>query len=219
MLFFIIIKHNSKRIKKKNFKKIGNKQLWQHLILNLKGETVFVDTDSEIILNKCKKYYPWVTAYARDKKFIRLENLKNASPTLGMIRNFLIKYSKYDNDVIVTTHVTSPFLKIKTIKDAAKKLKNYDSVAAVTKDYNFAWIENKKKKFIPINFNPEIITKTQNLSPIIQSNGAFFIFKKKTFMKYNNRIGKKPFYYEINYPEALEIDTYDDLYLARKICK
>ena len=25
--------------------------------------------------------------------------------------------------------------------------------------------------------------------------------------------------YEINYPEALEIDTYDDLYLARKICK
>ena len=136
-----------------------------------------------------------------------------------MIRNFLIKYSKNDNDVIVTTHVTSPFLKIKTIKDAAKKLKNYDSVAAITKDYNFAWLENKKKKFIPINFDPKIITKTQNLNPIIQSNGAFFIFKKKTFMKYNNRIGKKPFYYEINYPEALEIDTYDDLYLARKICK
>ena len=93
-------------------------------------------------MNKCKKYFPWVTAYARDKNFIRLENSKNASPTLGMIRNFLIKYSKNDNDVIVTTHVTSPFLKIKTIKDAAKKLKNYDSVAAVTKDYNFAWLEN-----------------------------------------------------------------------------
>ena len=44
---------------------------------------------------------------------------------------------------------------------------------------------------------------------------SLFIFKKKTFMKYNNRIAK-PFYYEINYPEALEIDTYDDLYLARK---
>ncbi len=219
MIFFIIIKHNSLRIKKKNFKKVGNKQLWQHLIYNLKGEKVFIDTDSKIILNKCKKYFPWVTAYPRDKNFIRLENSKNASPTLGMIRNFLIKYSKNDNDVIVTTHVTSPFLKIKTIKDAAKKLKNYDSVAAITKDYNFAWLENKKKKFIPINFDPKIITKTQNLNPIIQSNGAFFIFKKKTFMKYNNRIGKKPFYYEINYPEALEIDTYDDLYLARKICK
>ena len=219
MIFFIIIKHDSERIRKKNFKKIGKHQLWQHLILKLKGKKVFIDTDSKTILKKCKKDYPWVTVYLREKKFIDLEKVKNASPTLGMIKNFLLKYSKNDNDVIVTTHVTSPFIKLKTINNAAKKLNNHDSVAAVTKDYNFAWIENSKKKLIPINFNPKIITKTQNLKPIIQSNGAFFIFKKKTFMKYNNRIGKNPFYYEINYPEALEIDTYDDLYLARKICK
>ena len=219
MIFFIIIKHDSERIRKKNFKKIGKLQLWQHLILKLKGKKVFIDTDSKTILKKCKKDYPWVTVYPREKKFINLEKVKNASPTLGMIKNFLLKYSKNDNDVIVTTHVTSPFIKLKTINNAAKKLNNHDSVAAVTKDYNFAWFENSKKKLIPINFNPKIITKTQNLNPIIQFNGAFFIFKKKTFMKYNNRIGKNPFYYEINYPEALEIDTYDDLYLARKICK
>ena len=34
---------------------------------------------------------------------------------------------------------------MKTIKDAVKKLKKYDSIAAVTKDYNFAWLENKRK--------------------------------------------------------------------------
>ncbi len=219
MIFFIIIKHNSVRIKNKNFKKIGKYQLWQHLVLKLKGKKVFIDTDSKTILKKCKKDYPWVTAYPREKKFINFEKVKNASPTLGMIKNFLLKYSKNDNDIIVTTHVTSPFIQLKTISDAVKKLNNHDSVAAITKDYNFAWLENRKKKLIPINFNPKIITKTQNLKPIIQSNGAFFIFKKKTFMKYNNRIGKNPFYYEINYPEALEIDTYDDLYLARKLCK
>tara|TARA_B100000886_G_scaffold295080_1_gene221798 strand:- start:54367 stop:55026 length:660 start_codon:yes stop_codon:yes gene_type:complete len=219
MIFFIIIKHNSVRIKNKNFKKIGKHQLWQHLVLKLKGKKVFIDTDSKTILKKCKKDYPWVTAYLREKKFINLEKVKNASPTLGMIKNFLLKYSKNDNDIIVTTHVTSPFIQLKTISDAAKKLNNHDSVVAITKDYNFAWLENRKKKLIPINFNPKIITKTQNLKPIIQSNGAFFIFKKKTFIKYNNRIGKNPFYYEINYPEALEIDTYDDLYLARKVCK
>ena len=32
---------------------------------------------------------------------------------------------------------------------------------------------------MPINFDPKVITKTQNLNPIVQSNGAFFIFKKK----------------------------------------
>jgi len=38
-------------------------------------------------------------------------------------------------------------------------------------------------------------------------------------MKYNNRIGKKPYYYEINFPESIEIDSQEDLNLARKVCK
>ena len=186
------------------------------MIITLKNQKVFVDTDSNKILNDCRKNFPWVKVYLRDKKFIKLENSKKVSPTLLMIKNFLDKFIKNPNEIIVTTHVTSPFMKLQTFKDAAKKLKNYDSVAAITKDYNFAWVK-KRKKIIPINFNPRIITKTQNLNPIIQSNGAFFIFTKKTFLKYNNRIGKNPFYYEVNFPESVEIDTNQDLKLARAI--
>ena len=219
MIFFIIIKHNSQRIKNKNFKKIGKLELWKHLITTLKGEKVFIDTDSPKIIKSCIKSFPWVKAYSRSKEFIKLEKTKKASPTLQMIKNFLSKYVNNPNEVIVTTHVTSPFLKLKTIKKAAKKLSNFDSVAAVTKDYNFAWIENKKKKLVPINFDPKIVVKTQNLNPIVQSNGAFFIFKKKTFMKYNNRLGKKPYYFEMNFPESIEIDVKEDLDLARRICK
>jgi CMP-N-acetylneuraminic acid synthetase len=219
MFFFIIIKHDSERIKKKNFKKINGLELWKYLILTLKKQKVFIDTDSPKIIKDCKKLFPWVTVYLRDKKFVKLEKSRTESPTLLMIKNFLIKYVKKNDDVVVTTHVTSPFIKLQTIQKAAKKLNHYDSVAAVTKDYNFAWLENKKKKLIPLNFNPKKISKTQNLNPIIQSNGAFFIFKKKTFMKYNNRIGKNPFYSEINFPESLEIDVDGDLRLARTICK
>ncbi len=219
MIFFIIIKHNSQRIKNKNFKKIGKLELWKHLITTLKGEKVFIDTDSPKIIKSCIKSFPWVKAYSRNKEFIKLEKTKKASPTLQMIKNFLSKYVNNPNEVIVTTHVTSPFLKLKTIKKAVKKLRNFDSVAAVTKDYNFAWLENKKKKLVPINFDPKVVVKTQNLNPIVQSNGAFFIFKKKTFMKYNNRLGKKPYYFEMNFPESIEIDMKEDLDLARRICK
>ena len=218
MLFFIIIKQNSKRIKNKNFKKIGKLELWKHLILTLKGEKVFIDTDSKKIIKFCKNNFPWVTAYKRDNRFVQLEKSKNTSPTLLMIKNFLSKYVKNSNEVVITSHVTSPFLKLKTIKAAVKKISYFDSVAAITKDYNFAWLE-KNKKLIPINFNPKITTKTQNLNPIIQSNGAFFIFKKKTFMKYNNRIGKKPCYFEVKFPESIEIDVKEDLDLARLICR
>ena len=61
------------------------------------------------------------------------------------------------------------------------------------------------------------IQKTQDLNTIYMLNGAFFIFKKNTFKKLNNRIGEKPYYYELPSPEDIEIDTYDDLNLAKLI--
>ena len=58
MKFFIVIKEKSQRIKKKNFVKLGNKELWKHLILELKGQEVFLDTDSNKIISECKKKFP-----------------------------------------------------------------------------------------------------------------------------------------------------------------
>ncbi len=216
MKFFIYIKKKSQRIKNKNFVKLGNKELWKHLILELKGQKVFLDTDSNKIISSCNKNFPWVYAYPRKKKFIEFEEKKNISPALMMIDNFLDNFVKDENEIIVSTHVTSPFLKLKTIKSAIKKLKNHDSVTSVAKHQEFSWMM-KRKKIYPINFNPKVIEKTQNLDPIWMSIGAFFIFKKKTFKKYNNRIGKKPYYYELKFPESIEIDNKEDLELARKI--
>jgi CMP-N-acetylneuraminic acid synthetase len=219
MFFFIIIKKKSQRIKNKNFIKLGSKELWKHLVLELKGQKVFIDTDSDKIIKECSRYFPWVIAYPRKKKHIEFEEKETISPALLMIDNFLKKHVKSNKEIIVTTHVTSPFIKLRTIKKAAKKLKKYDSVAAVTKYYNFAWLKKKNNKLVPINFNPKEVNKTQNLEPVIMSNGAFFIFRKKTFIKYKNRIGKNPFYYELNFPESIEIDDKEDLDLARNICR
>jgi len=219
MKFFIIIKEKSQRIKKKNFVKLGNKQLWKHLILELRGQKVFVDTDSKKVILNCKKNFPWVIAYPRKKFFIGLEEKQKKSPTLLMIDNFLNNFVKDNNEIVICTHVTSPFLKLKTIKKAIKKLKKHDSVTSVTKHQEFSWMlkGKKNKKFFPINFNPKVVRKTQNLDPIYMSNGSFFIFRKKTFKKYNNRIGTNPYYYELKFPESVEIDNKEDLDLARKI--
>ena len=106
-----------------------------------------------------------------------------------MIKNFLLKYIKNDNDVIVTTHITSPFIKRSHFLDASEKLKNNEFVHSVTSHKEFAWIR-KRKIAKKINFG-KVVKKTQNLDPILFSNGAFFIFKKKNFLKYNNRLGKR----------------------------
>ena len=217
MIFFIIIKKKSERIQNKNFKLIKKKQLWLHLLDKLTQYKVFRDTDSEKKVKYCKKYYSNVYAYKRDKKFIEFEDKKNnkISPVLMMIKNFLKNYILDDNQVVVTTHVTSPFLELKTIRKASKYLNKYEFVHSVTEHHEFAWIK-KNKKLMKINFDKKV-KKTQNLDPIIFLNFVFFIFKKKNFMKYNNRLGNKNFFYKLDYPESIEIDNYSDLKLARMI--
>ena len=176
MKIFIIIKEKSERIYRKNFHIIGEYPLWYHLVNELKGNQVYIDTDSSEIINECKNL-DWVTAYPRKQKFIDFEkeDKSKLSPALMMIDNFLDNYVEDDDEIIVTTHVTSPFLKISTIKEAIKKLnEGYDSILSVTEHQEFSWLK-ENNTMSPINFNPAVIQKTQNLNPIVMSKGAFFI--------------------------------------------
>lgn len=212
MKHFIYIKENSQRVQRKNFQPVANLPLWKNLIYRLSGEDVYIDTDSEEILQECKNVDN-ITCYKRLGRHIELENSAEfgVSPALLMIDRFLDTYVEDENEVIVTPHVTSPFIKLQTIKSAAEKLdEGYDSVQACTIHQEFAYYKNQ-----PINFEPSVVQKTQDLEPIKLGNGAFFIFTKKTFKENKNRVGKKPFLYPISTPQSIEIDTYEDLTLAR----
>jgi CMP-N-acetylneuraminic acid synthetase len=129
-----------------------------------------------------------------------------------MIDRFLDEYVIDENEIIVTPHVTSPFIKLSTIQSASKMLNlGHDSVLACTKHHEFAYMNGN-----PVNFNPSVVQKTQDLNPIIMGNGAFFIFTKKMFKKYKNRTGKTPYFYPLSFKESIEIDTEEDFELAQK---
>ena len=213
MKFFIIIKEHSERVANKNFLDLGGKPLYKHLLDKLKGEDVFIDTDSEKLYESLKNSE--VTCYKRSTECINLEvdSSFKVSPALKMIGNFLEKYVTDENEIIVTPHVTSPFIKLSTIRDAAIKLdEGYDSVLACTEHCEFAYFKGK-----PINFNPKVVQKTQDLEPIVMGNGAFFIFTKKIFKENNNRTGQNPYFYPITFPESVEIDNEPDFKLARGV--
>ena len=211
MKFFIIIKEESKRVANKNFKLLGALPLWEHLIRELSYEDVYIDTDSKLLLENCKKYNH-VKAYPREQKFIDYENDSsiNLSPALMMIENFLDQHVRDENEIVATPHVTSPFIKKETIKKAALKLDHgCDSVQACVNHQEFCYFEGQ-----PVNFNPTVIQKTQELKPVQLGNGAFFIFTKKTFKKHKNRTGQNPYFYPIKYPESIEIDNLEDFEVA-----
>jgi len=222
MKVFTYIKNDSNRVKRKNFRSLDpakNKHpLWKNLIYELKEFDTYIDTDSKQVIRDCKKDFKNVTAYPRDQKFIDLENDPNnkASPALLMVDNFLDRYVENENECIVLTHVTSPFLTAETVKDAASYIGEYDFVHSIHSIQDFAWIGDS---FKPVNFDPSYVQRTQDVEKIHFSSGAFFIFTKKSFKKYNNRIGPNTFYYPLNHVEAIEIDTEDDLEFAQIVLR
>ncbi len=214
---FIGIKEKSQRIKNKNFIKIKNNiPLFKILLYKLKNFQIFVDTDSKKIISSISKDKKLsnVKVYLRDKKFIKMEN-DNKNPGPYMIKNFLENYVENENEPIIHTHVTSPFLRQKTLMDALKYMdKGFYSVSSCNLIKKTALI--KKKKIEPINFSlDDQHQRTQSLKSIIVLNSAFFIFKKKNFIKSLQRISRKNYFYELNFPESIDIDYKEDIKLSK----
>ena len=210
MKFFIIIKGKSERLSNKNFLDLGGIPVYKHLLNELKTEDVYIDTDSDTIFNECKTLSK-ITCYKRDKNHIKLENNIDfaVSPVLLMIENFLNKYVQDENEVIITPHVTSPYITLKTMLEATQMLSEYDTVCACTEHKEFTYFKGEA-----VNFNPNVVSKTQDLEPVVMGNGAFFIFTKKEFMKNKNRTSENNYFYPITFPESIEIDTLNDFRLA-----
>ncbi len=220
MKIFLFIKEKSERLNNKNFLQLGGLELYKHTLLKLKDFDVYLDTDSKQIYNECKnnKNLSHVTCYLRKRKYIDMElSEKEYGPTLLMTRDFLDEYVSDENEPIVLTHVTSPFLKVSTILDAVEKLEGYDSVCSISEIKSFA-LRKKHNKYEPINFDIKGLQKSQVLDSIAHLNSAFFIFTKKSFIENdNNRIGKNPNFYKIHFPEDLDINYEEDYLIAEKL--
>ena len=84
----------------------------------------------------------------------------------------------------------------------------------VTKIQDF--IYDKKK---PINFNRknEKWPQTQTLEKLYIVNNTIFLTSKKNYIKYSDRIGKKPLLMEVKNVKSFDIDWPEDFTIAEKI--
>ena len=119
-----------------------------------------------------------------------------------------------DADIYVLTHVTQPFTKSSSIENALKKVVSgeYDSAFSAVVLQDYMWMNGK-----PFNYDMKNIVRTQDLAPIYMETGAFFIFRKEVFTELGQRIGNKPYIYEIDQFEAVDIDTAEDFEFAKVV--
>ena len=207
----IPIKSKSTRVKRKNFFRVKNgKPLYKFFLDKIKKcnfDEIYVDSDSKEIMNYCKKNEIY---FIKRKKKLAQNNANG---------NDLLNYhsSIIQSDLYFQLFITAPLLSIKTINkciNILKLKKNFDSIFTSHKIYSWFWFKKK-----PVNYQPKVLPRSQDAKPIIMETTGLYGIREKTLKKYKCRIGKKPFFFNINRKEALDLDTKEDFKILESYIK
>ena len=122
--------------------------------------------------------------------------------------------SQVDGDFYLQTHSTNPLLRSETVSRAIHTLEEnypaYDSLFSVTRVQTRLWDQLAR----PINHNPAILLRTQDLPPVYAENSCLYLFRRENLAKNRNRIGERPYLFEIDATEAWDIDNELDFAIA-----
>jgi CMP-N-acetylneuraminic acid synthetase len=211
MKIFIPIKHNSQRVSRKNFRRFGKEPLFKHTLLKFKKHEVYVDTDSQDIIDM-------VLSDKRLKHvhvFHRRETLRGDKISVcDLIKDFIDRFNI--QEPIAQIHVTSPFLTLRTLEEAYNKIDDYDSVVSCNAHNSRFWRE-EQYGMCPVNHNPVKMEQTQDLPTLYEENSCFYIFQPYVIMNLGSRVGKNPYFYPISKIESIDIDTEDDWEFASNL--
>ena len=208
------MKGHSERVPNKNIRNFAGRPLFHYVAEILESspyiKSIVINTDSEIIAEDATKHFSKVKIIQRPTKL--------QGDSIPM--NEIIKYdlSKVDCENFLQTHSTNPLLKKATLEKAIEKYMNLndgnDSLFSVTNIQTRLYWGNGE----PVNHNPNELLRTQDLPPLFEENSNFYLFTKKSFENAgNNRIGLKPFMFEMDKLEAIDIDMEEDFKLAEII--
>jgi CMP-N-acetylneuraminic acid synthetase len=196
------MRHHSERVPGKNYRNLNGKPLYTHIIETLLAVSeitrVVVDTDSPVILEGLSRNYPEVGRIERP------EHLR--AGTIPMNEILLHDTALEPADLYLQTHSTNPLLRAATLSAAIRALRDnypaYDSLFGVTRLQTRLWDQLAR----PINHNPAILLRTQDLPPTYMENSCIYLFTRATLEQRRNRLGERPYMFEISAAEAWDID-------------
>jgi len=214
------MRHHSERVPGKNYRLLAGKPLFHHIVDTLlqcpEITRVAIDTDSPIIMDSLREQYPQVVIIERP------EHLR--ADAVAMNEVLLHDTAQLPADLYLQTHSTNPLLRPRTISRAIQTLVDqypaYDSLFSVTRMQTRLWDQLGR----PVNHNPAILLRTQDLPPIYEENSCIYLFNRQTLVQRRNRLGERPCLFEIPAAEAWDIDEeldfqITDLILSRSLVK
>lgn len=209
------MRHHSERVPGKNYRPLAGIPLYHYVIRTLSAvpeiDLIVIDTDSDLITADCTKNFPHV------RVLLRPEHLRDGAIAMNDV--LLNTLDQVDADTVLQTHSTNPFLKADTVSAALSVFndptRELDSVFSVTRLQARLWDAQNR----PVNHDPSVLLRTQDLAPLFIENSCFFIFTPELLRERGNRIGAHPFMFEMAPLEAVDIDTEEDFVLAAAIAE
>jgi CMP-N-acetylneuraminic acid synthetase len=207
------MRHSSERVKGKNYRPLGGKPLFHHIVDTLLAvpsiDEVVIDTDSETLMDDVAASFPSV------RVLVRPEHLRAGEIPMNDV--LLNTAAQVDADVLLQTHSTNPFLSAATLISAIDRFlaheNDCDSAFGVTRIQARLWTADAQ----PINHDPAVLLRTQDLPPVYLENSCFYLFTPETLRERGNRIGERPLLVEVPAEEAIDIDEESDFRLAEAV--
>ncbi len=204
------MRHHSVRVIGKNYRCLAGKPLFHHILTTLMDcpeiDEIVVDTDSPAIMAGVRQNFPDITLIERAAAL--------SADTIPMNEILLVDTAQVKADLYLQTHSTNPLLTSSTLSAAIRSLVEqmpaYDSLFGVTRLQTRLWDALAR----PINHNPSILLRTQDLPPIYEENSCMYLFSRETLVSKRNRIGDRPLLFEIKREEAFDIDEELDFLMA-----
>lgn len=196
------MRHNSVRVPGKNYRSFAGRPLYHYVIETLLGASsvseVVIDTDSPFILEDAAKHFPTVRLLERP------EHLRDGEIPMNEV--LMNTTGQIEADLFIQTHSTNPLLKSSTVDAAVhayqKQYPAFDSLFSVTRLHTRLWDSLTR----PMNHNPAILLRTQDLPPVFEENSCLFLFTRQTLTQRRNRLGERPLMFEMDALEATDID-------------
>lgn len=205
------MRHSSERVPGKNYRRFGNAPLFHHIVQTLLDcpsvDEVLIDTDSPTIMEQTAELFPSVVLIERP------EELRAGEIPMNLIIEHDLGFTTADT--ILQTHSTNPLLPVASLEEALRvyREEDCDSVFTVTRLQQRLWTADAG----PVNHDPSILLRTQDLPPLFVENSCAFVFSRKLMSSTGSRIGSKPKMVETDPTGSLDIDEESDFLLAEAV--
>jgi CMP-N-acetylneuraminic acid synthetase len=212
------MKAHSARVSGKNFRNFAGKPLFRWILDTLLAvpeiDRVVINTDARDILAE-NGLMDGGRVVIRDRKpeicgdFVSM-NLVLADDVANV-----------SAETYVMTHTTNPLLQASTIRAALARYAEALSSGAADSLFTVNRFQTRfyREDASPVNHDPNVLMRTQDLEPWYEENSNLYIFSGGSFASTNARIGRRPVLFETPRSESADIDDQEGWDLAEILAR